>query len=189
ERRAASCLGAAGLAVLLSMLAGCGGEPARVAAFDPDSVPEAYARSTAALMWPGAARAYQITPEGDLINGEWRVHVAASSGGVEAAAPHVIAYEERWRPVAHWRRTSGDVRWDFEAVALPEPAPRDTGLLVSLEVTATNLAAAARDARLELRVAPLDSTAAFHAVDPPSADASTRDWAEAAPGAMARGFG
>ena len=45
--------------------------PERVArSFDPDSIPEAYARSTAALMWPGTTRAWQITPEGDLYDGD-----------------------------------------------------------------------------------------------------------------------
>src|SRR5216117_2460495 len=149
----------AGEVALAAVLGGCSGRGARVAAFDPDSMTEAFARSTAALMWPGAARAFQVTPEGHLDNGEWRVRIMASSGGVAAAAPRLIAFEDRWLPVAHWRRTSGDVRWDFEAVALPQPAPRDTGVLVSLEVTATNLGAAPRVARLELQVAPLDSTA------------------------------
>src|SRR6185503_19003884 len=91
--------------IALLALAGCGGkrsERAATAAFDPDTIPEAYARSTAALMWPGATRAFQITPEGDLYNGEWRVLVRPSVAGTPAAAPRAIAYEERWRPIAHW---------------------------------------------------------------------------------------
>jgi len=41
--------------------------------------------------------------------------------------------------------------------ALPEPAPRDTGLMVSLAVTATNVSASPAPARLELRFEPPDS--------------------------------
>lgn len=171
---------------LLVIAAGCAPRAEHNAAFDPDSIPEAYARSTAALMWPGAARAFQVTPSGDLDNGEWRVRISPTSGEALAAPPRVIAYEGRWLPVTHWRRTSADVRWDFEAVALPEPSPRDTGLYVSLEVTATNLARETRAARIDLRIAPLDSTAIFHALDGASADSASLDWATAAPG-TARG--
>ncbi len=171
---------------LLVVAAGCAPRAEHHAAFDPDSIPEAYARSTAALMWPGAARAYQVTPSGDLDNGEWRVRISPASGEAVAPPPRVIAYEGRWLPVTRWRRTSADVRWDFEAVALPEPAPRDTGLYVSLEVTATNLAREPRPARLDLSIAALDSTAIFRAPDGASADSASRDWATTAPG-TARG--
>src|SRR5258706_10783640 len=54
------------IALLLVILpfAGCGrggrdAGPAKVA-FDPDSVPDAYRGSTAALIWPGATRAFQV---------------------------------------------------------------------------------------------------------------------------------
>ena len=181
------CHVAGALAVaLLALSLGCV-PTGRPAAFDPDTVPEAYARSTAALMWPGATRAFQVTPEGNLENGEWRVRISAESGEEAAAAPRVIAYEERCIPVVRWRRTSANVRWDFEAVALPEPAPRDTGLYVSLEVTATNLARQARNARLELQFVPLDSTSIFRAADSPSTDAATHAWTDGASTGSARG--
>jgi len=136
------------------LAAGCagGGPGPRAQRFDPDSIPEAYARSTAALMWPGATRAWQITPAGDLYHGEWQVRLIPSAGADSAAAPHVVAFEERWRPVAHWTRRSGGVRWDFEAIALPEPAPRDSGLFASVLVQATNTGSAARTVRLEVRL-------------------------------------
>ncbi len=138
------------------LLGGCApsGPGPRAQRFDPDSIPEAYARSTAALMWPGATRAWQITPAGDLYNGEWQVRLIPSAGADSAAAPHVVAFEERWCPVAHWTRRSGDVRWDFEAVALPEPAPRDSGLVASVLVRATNTGGAACSVRLEVRLEP-----------------------------------
>ena len=175
------------VATAVLVLTGCAPRETPHTAFDPDSIPEAYARSTAALMWPGAARAFQVTPDGNFENGEWRVQVTPTSREALASPPRVIAYEERWLPVAHWRRTSAQVRWDFEAVALPEPAPRDTGIYVSLEITATNLSAEPRDAHLELRVAPLDSTAVFRAPDGESADSTTRDWVNASGAGSARG--
>ncbi len=138
--------------------------------FDPDSLPEAYARSTAALMWPAATRAWQITPEGDLYDGEWLVRLVPSAGPDTAGPPRAIAFEERWLPVAHWRRGSGPVRWDFEAVALPERAPRDSGLIASVQVRATNEGRAPAGARLEVRIGPPDSPA-FVAFDAPDAPA------------------
>jgi hypothetical protein len=155
------------------LAAGCAGDAAERAprAFDPDSVPEAFARSTAALMWPGATRAWQVTPEGDLYAGEWQASLIATCGRDTAAAPRAIAFEERWCPVAHWRRVSGDVRWDFEAVALPGPFPQDSGLVASVLVQATNTGGTERAARLAVRLGPPRSPAfvAFDAPEPPRA--------------------
>lgn len=160
---------ATGLALLLMApaLAGCGDRGAAPVAFDPDTVPEAYARSTAVLMWPAATRAFQVTPSGDLCNGEWTVRLRPESAGAMAPAPRVIAFESRWLPVAHWRRSSGGVRWDFEAIAWPEPAPRDSGLLVSLEARATNFSSETRVARLEAVLGAPDSDTPFAAFDAP----------------------
>jgi hypothetical protein len=140
-------------------------------AFDPDSIPEAYARSTAALMWPGTTRSWQITPDGDLYDGEWVVRFVPTAGPDTAPAPRVIAFEDRWLPVAHWRRAGGDIRWDFEAAGLPDRAPRDSNLVVSLEIRATNRGAAARVARLAVRVEPPRSPI-FVAFDAPDSIAA-----------------
>jgi hypothetical protein len=169
----------ASLVLAVALLPGCSrretGDGA--ARFDPDSIPEAYARSTAALMWPGATRAWQITPAGDLYNGEWQVRLIPSAGADSAAAPHVVAFEERWRPVAHWTRRSGGVRWDFEAVALPEPAPRDSGLFASILVQATNTCSAARAVRLELRLE-FPRQPAFVAFDVAAEPTAALHWGE-----------
>ena len=155
------------LALLFPALAGCGPSGPAPVAFDPDTVPDAYARSTAALMWPGATRAFQITPAGDLTNGEWVVRLRPSGDGADAPAPRVIAFESRWLPIAHWRRSVGQVRWDFEAFALPEPAPRDSGLLVSLEARATNLSTAPHEARIDAELAAPGPDVVFDAYDAP----------------------
>ncbi len=97
--------------------------PPGFASANPDTVADAYAGSVAALVWPGATRACQVTADGDLFNGAWFVRIEPSAGGLPAARPARIAFEERWRPVAHWTRTDGALRWDFEAVAAPEPEP------------------------------------------------------------------
>src|SRR6266487_3263198 len=109
---------------LLGLLAGCGEKRGVVArGFDPDTVPDAFLRPVGALMWPGATRAFQVTPAGDLTTGAWALRVRPWGDTLAAAAPRRIAAEERWRPVLHWSRASGPVRWDFEAVACPAPAP------------------------------------------------------------------
>jgi len=88
----------------------------------PESVTEAYDQPSAALMWPGATRAFQVTENGDLFNGVWRIRVTAEADGDSASPPRLVAYEHRWCPIVRWTRTSGDIRWDFEAVARPQPS-------------------------------------------------------------------
>src|SRR5437867_5134146 len=140
-RSAALLLATAGLA------AGCARGPR---AFDPDAVPEAYRRPTGALMWPGATRAFLVTPDGDLYNGDWRVRFDASGGGAAAGPPRTIAAEDRWLPVLHWTRRAGDIRFAFEAAAVG--SPRDSNLVVSLEVRVLNTGAAPADARLAVHI-------------------------------------
>ncbi len=115
---------------------GCAGHGTPAADFDPDTIPDAYAQPSGALMWPGATRAFRVTPAGDLENGAWIVRVIPVAGADTAGPPRVIAAENRWRPVLRWNRRGGGVTWRFEAVALPEPAPADSGVCVSLDVRA-----------------------------------------------------
>lgn len=93
------------------------------ATWNPDATTEAYHASVGALMSPWSTRAFMVTPKGDLFNGAWWVRLRPSSDGVPAGAPRVIAAEDRWMPVLHWRRMGGDLQWDFEAVAHAAPAP------------------------------------------------------------------
>ena len=136
--------------ILLALAAGCRGKPASTTrSFDPDSLPEAFARPTAALLWPGASRAFQVTSSGHLYNGEWVVDLSPTNDGARAQDPRAIAYEGRWLPLVRWKRMNGDVLWSFEAVEFPGPAARDSGMLVSLVARATNAGAASHVARLE----------------------------------------
>jgi hypothetical protein len=132
---------------------------------DPDLVASAFAHPGAALMWPGAIRAFEVRADGSLYNGIWRVAIAPSADGVEAGAPRRIAFEDRWRPVAHWRREGGGVRWEFEAAALPAPAPADTSLLVTLEVRVSNPGARAIPASLAFTIGPPPARAGWAALD------------------------
>src|SRR5262245_6007873 len=158
--------------------ASCGprSEPRPSTSFDPDSIPDAFAHSTAALMWPGTSRAWQITPEGDLYDGEIQAHIEAASGSASAPAPKVIAYEGRWLPVAHWWRRSQDVEWRFEGVAFPEPAPRDSQLVASLAVSATNRGASPQPARLTVSLAPPPQDPIFVAFDAPETPTPALTW-------------
>ena len=53
------------LGILCAMLTAASTSAAAVS-FDPDTVPEAYRASVAALTCPGATRAFQVKPSGDL---------------------------------------------------------------------------------------------------------------------------
>jgi hypothetical protein len=145
--------------------------------FDPDSIPDAYARPTAALMAAGATRGYEITPDGDLYNGEWKVKVQAAVDGRTASAPARIAYLERWMPVAAWKRANGEVAWRFEAVAFQPPIAGDTGLVVSLLVSATNHGATPHTVDLDFELTPPDSNPVFVAWDAPEIPAPPLAWA------------
>jgi hypothetical protein len=133
------------LLALTSLSPSPGARRPHAPAWEPDSVPDAFSRPAAVLTWPGAGAAFQVGPDGGLCNGVWRVDVAAFANGRRAAPPRRIAYEERWRPVAHWTERAGDVRWDFEAVALPAPEPALTAL--ERDVAAWRAVRAAREAR------------------------------------------
>lgn len=154
-----------------SLAPGCAGRVRQPVAFDPDTIPDAYARTSGALMWPGATRAFRVTPEGNLENGAWVVRVIPVAAGDTAGPPRVIAAEERWRPVLRWTRRGGGVTWRFEAVALPQPAPADTGVLVSLDVKATADAGGAVPATLAFVLEPREPGAPFAAFDARSATA------------------
>jgi len=130
--------------------------PSPRSTWDPDSIADAFAQPSAALFWPGLSRSFLVDSGGSLINGLWDVRFAVAADGVQGGGPSRIAYEERWRPVVRWTRTTGDVRWWFEAVAFPARSGDDSVLAVSLEVRAVNGGASPRHVRL---AAEMDSMA------------------------------
>ena len=149
-------------------LAGC--RPAEpddhAVAFDPDTIPDAFSSPTAALMYPGTSRSFQVTPEGNLYNGEMVVRIAAASDGAPSAAPKRIAYLDRWVPIAAWNRSNGDVHWHFEGV-VHSFWSQDTNLVVSLLVVAQNQGTAAHTISLAFELTPPDSNPPFVAWDAP----------------------
>lgn len=102
---------------------GCRQAPAPARDWSPDSISDAYRPSVAAILWPGATRAFLATSAGELYNGAWRLRFDAASGADRAGPARTVACEDRWCPVVRWTRWSGPVRWDFEAVAVPEQSP------------------------------------------------------------------
>lgn len=175
--------------LLAGMLPSCGprstGTPA---AADPDQAREGYAYATAALMLPRATRAFMVTPQGDLANGDWVVRFLASGADGTAPGPRAIAAEEDWLPVLRWKRTSGQVTFQFEAVASAEPAPRDSGLLVSVVVRATNAGGAPAPIRLEVALTPRASHSVFVAPDAPKLAQTVLRWSGKVAGVPAEGW-
>ena len=162
---------AAAAALLCCVLAaGCrtpGGPPTR--AWDPDSIPDAFARPSAALLWPGLSRSFLVTPGGALENGLWRVRfdlAAGAAGSLMAAPPPAhIASEDRWLPVVRWNRIANDVRGEFEAVAFPARSARDSVLAVAMRVRIVNRANAPREVRLSAALVPAAGTLMFVATE------------------------
>jgi hypothetical protein len=170
------------LATLLAgLLAGCGGGGSTAEhAWDPDSIPDAFAQPTAALVWPGLTHAYLVGPDGSLENGLWRVRFDPSCDGALAAPPAHIACEDRWLPVIRWTRRSADVRWEFEAVAFPARSPSDSALAVSVRVRVVNEGSGERRVRLAAVVDSSLATLRFIAADGASPTAAGRRWATSA---------
>jgi len=135
-------------------------------------------------MWPGATRSVQITPEGHLYNGEWRLRIRPLEGDSAADPPKRIAYEEGWRPVAHWRRHQGPLHWSFEAAALPTSSKSDTGLFVTLLIRVRNEGDAPREARLEMTLDHPGREAIWAAADAPRGPPSPPEWGPESKGAL-----
>ena len=75
-------LAAAGIGLLLAGAmtgAGCGPRATREAAWDPDSIADAYSRPSAALVWPGLSRSFLVDSAGSLMNGLWSARVDLSA--------------------------------------------------------------------------------------------------------------
>ncbi|HEY2956021.1 MAG TPA: hypothetical protein VGK89_12315 [Candidatus Eisenbacteria bacterium] len=168
------------IAAVACLAAGCAPQRSE-RSFDPDSIPDAYLRPSGALMWPGASRAFYVTPRGDLYDGEWQVSFDPEAGGAAADPPRAIAAEDRWLPVLHWSRRAGPVRFDFEAAALG--APVDSSLIVSLAVQAENTGGAPQPAALTVRLGSPDPVPAFFAFDAPPEPGAGIAWAGSEPGA------
>lgn len=159
--------------------------------FDPDAVPDAFAVAHGALLAPFTARAFHIGPHGQIDDGATVLQFTPRAGEAIAGDPLRIAAEDRWRPVVRWRRSAGDVRFEFEAVALPLAAPRESVLVASIEVRAFNTGAAAATASLDLSLDHPSVRRTFVAFDRTLADSTAvflvpamklaRAWTDAAP--------
>ena len=163
-RRCAALLAPACLLAISAALSGCGA-PAPESAWDPDSVADAFAQPSGALMWPGLARSFLVDSGGALLNGLWSVQFTPSAGGTPAGPPPRIASEERWLPVLRWNRASGDVHWRFEAVGRPARSDSDSVLAVSLRVRVVNSGSAEQRVKLEARLDSMPQPPRFVAPD------------------------
>jgi hypothetical protein len=80
---------------------------------------DAFNRSTAALLWPGATRSFLIDHGREFNNGEWVTRLSAAVDGSPAGDTKGIGFSADGMPIARWQMINRNVRWDFEAVALP----------------------------------------------------------------------
>lgn len=154
-----------------------------VAPFEPDSVPDAYVAAGGALIWPGTTRAFLVDAGGDVYDGERRLVLEPSADSVPAGPPARIAAPDRWRPLLRWVRHSGGVRWEFEAVAFPHPAPRESVLVASIVARARNEGAEPHAYALRATMRGFGDGDPFVAWDGrDAADAASRAFAAGGPG-------
>ena len=114
----------------------------RVAVSDP------FARKTAALMWPGAHRAFLIDGE-TIFNGEWAISFRLMRDGHHVAGPRGVAFEAGSPPCVTWQQGDSLLESTASAVALPTSAAPGAPFIVSLEFELTNPDAVPHDVRLE----------------------------------------
>src|SRR5262249_59024223 len=98
-----------------------------------------------------------------------------------------VRAEADWLPVLRGERRAGDVRFQFEAVAAPEPGRRDSGLLVSMQVRAANLGALPVAVRLEVALAARRNPI-FVAADAPETLRTPLRWDSNAGAALVEGW-
>lgn len=179
------------LGVALLLIASAGSQDSPTPAADPDATPDAFASPHSALLAPFTARAFHVDPQGQLDDGAVVLSFTPRANDSLGGGPKRIAYDARWLPIARWTRWAGEVRYQFEAVALPLAAPRESVLVSSIQVRVANMGRSPATASLDLTLAyPLerrtfvafdrtraDSTAAF--VMPGIREA--RAWTDAAP--------
>ncbi len=116
-------------------------------------LPEHYARSIAALGFPGARRAFQIGSGSQVSGGDaaltWRL---ASASGAVRTSP--VCFERDGVPVAHWWMVSERESVTFEAAAAPNPALGDSSLELTVLATVVWRASEPGESVLEVRVRP-----------------------------------
>jgi hypothetical protein len=143
----------ASLAVLAFVVSGCvRGTPKGESSVGAALIaPEHYAYSVAALGFPGARRAFQIGAGSTVSTGEcaleWRLPDV--SGPIQTSP---VWFERDGVPVAHWWMVSERESLAFEAAAMPDDALGDSGLVLSVRVTAAARIAETVELSLEARV-------------------------------------
>ncbi len=140
------------LALAAALAAGCSVPRGLAPGAGVAELPEHYARSVAALGWPGAHRAFQVGHGSVVSTGECALSWRLPDAG-EPVAVSPVWFERDGVPVAHWSMTGADVRVDFEAAAAPLRALGDTSLVLSVRATATRLAPGSGPVLLEARFA------------------------------------
>ncbi|MEO5988587.1 MAG: hypothetical protein ABIU54_05395 [Candidatus Eisenbacteria bacterium] len=181
------------LGAALVLVASAGPEDAPPPAADPDATPDAFTAAHSALLAPFTTRAFHIDPQGQLDDGAVVLSFSPRAGDGVARGPQRIAYEARWLPIVRWTRYAGGVRYQFEAVALPLDAPRESVLVSSIQVRVANMGSVPATASLDLALSyPLERRT-FVAFDRSLADSTAsfvmpgvrqgRAWTDAAPAA------
>jgi hypothetical protein len=110
---------------------------------------DAFARKTAALMWPGAHRAFLVAGD-TLFNGEWALVFRPMRDSIRSPGPKSIAFDVR-PPCLTWVEGDSIVRWTVSVAVLPRSAEPGAPVLASVEFEPENVDSVPHDISLEAR--------------------------------------
>jgi len=135
-----------------------------------------FGRAPAALYWPGATRAFLVTGDGELDNGEWVTRIVTEIEGTRDTAVTTVFYWPPSIPVARTLRESRGVSWDLEAALLP--AGQFGTPVASVNIRARNRSRRMRAVRIWGEFDPPPRKRRFVAPDAPESLGAPHVWAK-----------
>jgi len=127
-------------AILILSLGGvsaCAPSPPLVPTWLAPSV-EAFARPTAALVVPGASRAFLLKSPPTLCNGEWQLRLQCEDASWSAADRAPIRWSSQRGAIAGWQFGDARLEWVITATTPPAARAADSTLLCSIEICVHN---------------------------------------------------
>ncbi len=135
------------LALPASLMIACSPERESSPNWDPLAV-EAFVHPTAALLVPGASRAFLLQSPPRIFNGEWQLRFECDDPSWTSAKNAPIRWSGQRGSSAGWEFGDDRLTWTISAVVPPGPGTAKNPLVCSIEVQVHNRGAEAATADL-----------------------------------------